>query len=110
MNPIVPTNRDLPSKRVAASRAQTRVDLAEYEIRMPDTVNAGAQSFSISNAGTMNHSFAIEGNGVNVALLQPLPRGDTTTLYVDLKAGTYTFYCPVDGHKGRGMSRTVKVQ
>jgi plastocyanin len=56
------------------------------------------------------HSLAIDGNGVNATLSQPLPRGDTGTLTVELKPGTYTFYCPVDSHKGRGMSHTVTVK
>ena len=111
MNPVVPPSQDMPSKRVGGvSPVQTRIDLDEYDVKMPDTLKAGPQSFLVANAGTTNHSLAIEGNGVDVALPQPLPRGDTTTLNVDLKPGTYTFYCPVDNHKNRGMSRTVTVE
>ena len=29
---------------------------------------------------------------------------------VDLTAGTYNAYCPVDGHKGRGMSTIITVK
>ncbi len=110
MNPVVPPSQDMPSKRAAVAPAQTRVDLSEYKISMPDTLKAGPQSFLVVNGGTMNHSLAIDGNGVSATLSQPLPRGDTGTLTVDLKAGTYTFYCPVDSHKGRGMSHTVTVK
>ena len=91
MNPVVPPNQDMPSKRAGAvTPVQTRVDLGEYDIRMTDTLQAGPQSFLVAHGGTMNHSLAIEGNGVNAALPQALPRGDTATLNVDMKPGTYT--------------------
>ena len=36
--------------------------------------------------------------------------GKTASLTVTLKPGTYTFYCPVDGHKAAGMKGTLKVK
>ncbi|HSP35969.1 MAG TPA: plastocyanin/azurin family copper-binding protein [Thermoanaerobaculia bacterium] len=111
MNPIVPANSDLPAKQAGSiAPAQSRIDLQEYDIRMNDTLPAGPHSFLVNNGGKMQHSLAIEGNGLSAALPEPLTRGDTATLTVDLKPGTYTFYCPVDGHKGRGMSRTITVK
>ena len=51
---------------------------------------------------------AVEGNGVDKdgATVQP---GGTSTVTVKLKPGTYTFYCPVDGHKAAGMKGTLTV-
>ncbi len=103
MNPVAPPNS-------AAANAQPRLELNEYEIRMPDTLAAGHHSFTVVNSGKQNHSLVIDGNGAHTALPQQLMRGDSTQLDVDLKPGTYTFYCPVDGHKGKGMTRTVTVQ
>ena len=77
---------------------------------MPDTLPADHQTFHIANAGKMNHNFAIEGNGVAQKLGSDLTRGDSADLTVDLKAGTYTVYCPVDKHRGRGMERTITVR
>ena len=89
---------------------QIKVELTEYEIRMPDTLRAGDNVFTIVNAGKENHSFVIEGGGLHMALPGPLPRGDSATLEAGLNPGTYTVSCPVDGHKGKGMSKTVTVQ
>jgi len=111
MNPVVPPQRDLPANRVpAATKAQARLELQEFEIRMPETLKAGHQSFLVVNSGKENHSLIVDGNGTHVELPQQLPRGDSAPLELDLKPGTYTFYCPVDEHKGKGMTRTVTVQ
>lgn len=111
MNPVVPPQKDAPGMRpAAAATSAITVDLTEYEIRMPDTLPAGSHSFAVVNHGKENHSFEIEGNGVHQALTTTLTRGDSGQLVVDLKPGTYTVYCPVDGHKGKGMTRTLTVQ
>jgi len=111
MNPVMPPQTALPSTR-AASAATPAVDvqLTEYEIRMPDSLAAGAQHFRIANGGKQSHNFAIEGGGISQKLASDLPRGDTAELTVNLPAGTYTVYCPVDGHRGKGMQRTIVVR
>lgn len=86
------------------------VELTEYAIQIPQTLSAGAYTFNIANGGHENHSFVIEGPDTHVALTNPLTRGDTAQVGVTLKAGTYNVYCPVDGHKGKGMSTTITVK
>jgi uncharacterized cupredoxin-like copper-binding protein len=36
--------------------------------------------------------------------------GKTSTVTADLKAGTYKFYCSVDGHRAAGMEGTLTVR
>ncbi|HEX9161113.1 MAG TPA: plastocyanin/azurin family copper-binding protein [Thermoanaerobaculia bacterium] len=111
LNPILPPQKDAPSGRaVGVASAQIRIELDEYEIRMPAALAAGHHSFLVVNGGKENHSLAIEGNGMHMSLPEALTRGDSDQLDVDLKPGTYTFYCPVPGHRGRGMSRAVTVR
>jgi len=111
MIPIAPPARELPSQRInAAARQLIQVQLIEYEIRIPDTLPAGHQTFHVANAGKMNHNFAIEGNGIATKLPSDLLRGDTADIAVDLTPGTYVVYCPVDKHRGRGMERRVTVR
>lgn len=86
------------------------VQLIEYSIRMPQTVTAGKQAFHVVNNGKELHSFEIEGNGVHARLPSDLSAGSESHLDVDLKPGTYTVYCPVKGHKERGMTTTLTVQ
>jgi hypothetical protein len=106
MNPITP-----PQSRIGtATNSRTTVELLEYEIRMPDTLPAGTNVLHVVNSGMVNHSLAIEGSGVKAELFDKLTRGDSTPFTVDLKPGTYTVYCPVVGHKGKGMTKTITVK
>ena len=61
-----------------------------------------------SSSGLM-HGIAVEGNGVDQdgKIVSP---GGTSTLSVNLKPGSYKFYCPFDGHEDAGMEGTLKVQ
>ncbi len=111
LNPVNAPQLDFPTKRSGEAATATQpVELSEYSIHMPQTLTAGAQTFKIVNAGKRKHSFEIEGNGIEVKLPTDLPAGDQATLEVMLKPGTYTVYCPVDHHKGKGMSTTLTVK
>jgi uncharacterized cupredoxin-like copper-binding protein len=110
MNPVVPIESDNPTQRApVAATPSPRVELQEYQIRMESSLPAGPRKLTLVNSGKEDHAFEIEGNGVHVAS-QVLKRGDATDLAVDLKAGTYTVYCPVKDHKQRGMTMTLTVQ
>jgi plastocyanin len=106
MNPVTPPQTSLPS----ATAPAIDVQLTEYEIRIPDSLTAGPQHFRIANGGKQTHNFVIEGPGISQKLASDLSRGDTTELTVNLPAGSYTVYCPVDGHRGKGMQRTIVVR
>lgn len=111
LNPVAAPNKELPGSRIpAAATAVTKVQLTEYEIQMPETLTAGRQTLQITNAGKTTHNFAIEGNGVATKLSSDLMRGDSAPLTLNLMPGTYTVFCPVDGHRGKGMQRTLHVQ
>ena len=83
----------------------------EYKLN-PNTISLakpGTYVFKGTNDGTITHSLAIEGNGVDMDASGISP-GSSGTLKVTLpKAGTYEIYCPIDGHKGLGMKGTVTV-
>lgn len=79
------------------------VALTEYAIAMPSTVPAGQVSFRVTNNGTMEHNFEIEGQGIEKAFDDNLQPGETGEMVVDLQPGTYEVYCPVDDHADRGM-------
>jgi uncharacterized cupredoxin-like copper-binding protein len=57
----------------------------------------------------VSHAIAVEGNGVDKDG-STVNMGGKSTVTVSLKAGTYTFYCPVDGHKAAGMKGTLTVK
>src|SRR4051812_36086105 len=74
------------------------------------TAKAGTVTLVMKNPSTagMEHAIALEGNGVNSAGSTVSP-GGTSTLTATLKKGTYTFFCPVPGHRQAGMVGTLTV-
>jgi uncharacterized cupredoxin-like copper-binding protein len=93
-----------------AAKGSVEVKLTEYKIEMPASVSAGATTFKVTNTGEETHGFEIEGNGIEIALKPRLKKGESGSLQVDLKPGTYKVYCPVLGHKRRGMSLDLTVK
>jgi uncharacterized cupredoxin-like copper-binding protein len=92
------------------AKGSVEVKLTEYKIEMPTSVAAGVTTFKVTNAGEETHGFEIEGNGTEKALKPRLKKGESSSLQVDLKPGTYNVYCPVHGHKKRGMSLDLTVK
>jgi uncharacterized cupredoxin-like copper-binding protein len=93
-----------------SAKGAVEVKLTEYKIEMPASVSAGATTFKVTNTGDETHGFEIEGNGIEIALKPRLKKGESGSLQVDLKPGTYKVYCPVLGHKRRGMSLDLTVK
>ena len=93
-----------------SAKGSVEVKLTEYKIEMPASVRAGATTFKVTNTGEDTHGFEVEGNGIEKALKPRLKKGESGSLQVDLKPGTYKVYCPVLGHKRRGMSLDLTVK
>jgi plastocyanin len=65
----------------------------------------------VAKGSQFPHSIAIKGNGVNKKGSPPFAQGGkTATVSVKLKAGKYTFYCPVGEHAANGMKGTLTVK
>ena len=76
-----------------------------------DTLDAkaGKVTITMDNPSSVPHAVAVEGNGGDKDG-QTATSGGKSTVSVDLKPGTYEFYCPVDGHKQAGMKGTLTVK
>ena len=109
MNPVIPPETDNPAASPTPALPTQEVHLIEYAIHMPDTMSPGRVAFNIENGGKEKHAFEIEGNGVHTETPE-LTAGNSTALEVDLEPGTYTIYCPVEGHRGKGMEKTLVVK
>jgi uncharacterized cupredoxin-like copper-binding protein len=86
-----------------------QVSEVEYKIRLPETTfKAGKYTFEVKNDGKVPHDLVVKGAGVQEAtsLLSP---GKSESLTVELKPGSYDFYCSVPGHKQLGMDQKVTV-
>jgi uncharacterized cupredoxin-like copper-binding protein len=93
-----------------SAKGSVEVKLTEYKIEMPALIGTGATTFNVTNTGNETHGFEIEGNGIEKALKPRLKKGESGSLQVDLKPGTYKVYCPVIGHKWHGMSLDLTVK
>jgi len=95
----------------AAAAQGIPVTLSEWKIEIPrDTLKAGPVTFRVKNGGTMVHGFHVEGPGVDKDAPQ-IPVGQSLSLNVTLKPGTYELYCPLaeQTHKKAGMTRKITV-
>ena len=81
-----------------ADARQVKVKLTEYAIDMPMQLRPGKTAFIVHNAGRKAHSFEVKGNGTDKKFLGSVDPGKNKVLHVDLKAGTYKVYCPIDNH------------
>ena len=70
---------------------------------------AGKVTITMDNPSSLPHAIAVEGNGVDEDG-DTVMQGGKSTVTVDLKPGTYEFYCPVDGHKDAGMEGELTVK
>jgi glucose/arabinose dehydrogenase/uncharacterized cupredoxin-like copper-binding protein len=86
------------------------VSLVDGSIDMPDSIPAGTVTFEVSNDGTMEHSFEIEGQGIEEELEENLEPGAAGSLTVELAPGEYRVYCPVADHAAQGMELTLTVE
>lgn len=93
----------------AAEPTMVQVSLVQWDIEMPETLPPGPTVFEVTNNGTFEHNFEIEGQGIEQVFDQNLASGETRTLEVDLPAGEYRVYCPVSNHAERGMELTLTV-
>jgi uncharacterized cupredoxin-like copper-binding protein len=91
------------------SAAPVPVSETEFKIALPKTtVPAGSYTFEVKNDGKIDHDLVIEGNGVDEKTAT-IGAGDSATLKVDLKQGTYDVYCSIPGHKQAGMDDKLTV-
>jgi plastocyanin len=73
------------------------------------TATPGKVTVRMVNKSSVPHDIAIKGTGVS-AVGPVVTNGGVSTVKTSLKAGTYTFYCTVDGHEAAGMKGTLTVK
>jgi plastocyanin len=74
------------------------------------TAEAGEDTIEFNNPSAVPHNVAIEDSaGKTIAETETIMESETSTT-VDLKPGTYTFYCSIPGHREAGMEGTLTVK
>lgn len=74
------------------------------------SAKAGKVTIAFKNPQSLTHDVAIEdSSGKQVGKTELIANGATSTS-VNLKPGTYHFYCTVPGHREAGMEGTLTVK
>ena len=74
------------------------------------SAKAGKVTIDFNNPQSLTHDVAIEdSSGKEVGKTELIGEGETSTS-VNLKPGTYTYYCTVPGHREAGMEGTLTVK
>jgi plastocyanin len=74
------------------------------------TAKAGEVTVDFNNPQGLEHDVAIEGpSGEEIGKTELIAEGSDSTT-VNLKPGTYHFYCTVPGHREAGMEGTLTVK
>ena len=98
-----PTASGPPSSQPASN--QVTVQMTEFHLALSQqTFTPGTYTFVAVNAGQTVHAIEVDGPGVSDQRTPGDVRpGQSASLTVTLQPGSYELYCPVDGHKSRGM-------
>lgn len=73
------------------------------------SAKAGEVTIDFNNPSVIPHNVVIEEDGKELAGFEPITEGEKSET-ADLKAGTYTYYCSVPGHRQAGMEGELTVK
>jgi plastocyanin len=102
-----------PAAAPAPGAVAIGVRETEYKLTPPNiSPKSGKHTILAMNQGKVTHAIEVEGGGASGKDVRStdIAPGQSATITVDLKPGkTYTWYCPVDGHRGLGMKGQIAV-
>ncbi len=111
------TTSKTPSAAAPATSGATQVvDIAanpEGQLKYDNTsltVKPGKVTIDFTNMAPLEHNLNVESSGHKIVGATPTFKGGSKALSVNLKAGTYKFFCSVPGHRAAGMEGTITVQ
>ena len=74
------------------------------------SAKAGKVAVDFTNKSSLAHNVTIESSSGQQVGATPTFAGGSKTLSVNLKPGTYKFFCTVPGHRQAGMEGTLTVK
>jgi plastocyanin len=74
------------------------------------SAKAGKVSIDFTNMAPLSHNVTVASASGTVVGATPTFQGGSKALALDLKPGTYKFYCSVPGHRMAGMEGTLTVK
>jgi plastocyanin len=96
-----------------ASSGGGQLTLSETEFKItpasPTVASTGTITITVKNAGAITHALSVQTPSGTVSTGKIAP-GASATLKVNAsKAGRYTFFCPIPGHRAAGMQGVLVV-
>jgi plastocyanin len=74
------------------------------------TAKAGKVTIDFTNMAPLSHNVTVESSSGAILGATPTFQGATKSLSLNLKPGTYKFFCSVPGHRMAGMEGTLTVR
>lgn len=74
------------------------------------SAKAGKDYIDFTNTSPVGHNVTVESSSGSIVGATPTFMGGSKTLAVDLKPGTYKYFCTVPGHRMAGMEGTITVK
>jgi plastocyanin len=110
-SPAATTGTPAPPSSPAASTSLTLAANPEGQLSYNTkqlSAKAGKVTITMTNMAPEEHNVTVA-QGSTVLGATPTFQGGSKTLTLNLKPGTYTFYCSVPGHRQGGMEGTLTV-
>ncbi len=109
------TSTTTPSATPAPSGASGAVALSAQGSQLAfnatsETAKAGKVAIKFTNDSALQHNVTLADSSNKVVGSTPTFQGGTKSFSATLKAGTYTYYCSVPGHRQAGMQGTLTVK
>lgn len=107
-----PAGASPSSQSASAAGEGTKVTVSEDEFNIKldrSSFPPGAYTFVADNTGKFPHALTIDGPGISDQGTATLSPGSSGSVTVTLQNGSYEIYCPVDGHKSKGMDTHITV-
>lgn len=91
----------------ASGGTASTANVALKEFSIDDVSVAEGGMLQVTNSGSVPHNLSIEGTDLKTS---DLNAGDSEMLMLDgLKAGSYTIFCNIAGHRDAGMKATLTI-
>ena len=108
-----PSSTSSPATGASAGKTLSLAADAEGQLKYDTTAlaaKAGQVSINFTNRSSLEHNVTVASASGATVGVTPTFQGGTKTLSLNLKPGTYKFYCSVPGHRAAGMEGTLTVQ
>jgi uncharacterized cupredoxin-like copper-binding protein len=106
----VALSKGSPASAASSTTVRLSADKSKLKFNKSSlTARAGQVTLVMANPSALPHAIAIQGPGLNKKG-KTVNKGGTSRVSAALKKGTYTFYCPVDGHRAAGMQGKLVVR